>query len=312
MAPNIVILPAQQNKIVTGAPRPLRHPLIVPNTQRRIAVPTSTSCQPRIIPIATSASRKRQTSNVLVAPKPSKRPAAPTGSVDLNSITELLSDDTAHQPVIPRKRQNLNHLSSEERQQRRMMMNRVAAQTARDRKKARSEKLEEAVKHLISETRYLRGRVAHLEQKLSEANAVIARNGGGLPSPTVAVSVDSQDTIGSAASICGPLPWERVSEDQQVWLPDVEPSKSSIKAMKQRHFLITLLTILSTLIPNSRLTNRCSLKNSKKLQTTSTSTSSVTIFSKTASQTSKALRRRQLIRIITLLKKFKQKRSIPI
>ncbi|KAE9553239.1 hypothetical protein FO519_003547 [Halicephalobus sp. NKZ332] len=186
MAPNIVILPAQQNKVVTGVSRPLKHTLILPNTQRRIAVPISTS-QSRAIATVAPTSRKRQMNNVLVAPKPAKR-SVHVESTDLKSITELLSDNTSRQPAAPRKRQNLNHLTTTERQERRMMMNRVAAQTARDRKKARSDRLEEAVKQLITETRYLRGRVADLEQKLSDANAVIARSGNSLPSPNVAMS----------------------------------------------------------------------------------------------------------------------------
>ncbi|KAL4003895.1 bZIP transcription factor family protein [Acanthocheilonema viteae] len=55
-----------------------------------------------------------------------------------------------------RKRERLNHLTAEEKQNRRKLKNRVAAQTARDRKKYRASKLEEAVRMLILENGKLR------------------------------------------------------------------------------------------------------------------------------------------------------------
>lgn len=55
-----------------------------------------------------------------------------------------------------RKRERLNHLTAEEKQNRRKLKNRVAAQTARDRKKFRASKLEEAVRMLILENDKLR------------------------------------------------------------------------------------------------------------------------------------------------------------
>ncbi|KAM3722868.1 X-box-binding protein [Dirofilaria immitis] len=70
-------------------------------------------------------------------------------------IEELLGLNVqGEQPV--RKRECLNHLTAEEKQNRRKLKNRVAAQTARDRKKYRASKLEEAVRTLILENRKLR------------------------------------------------------------------------------------------------------------------------------------------------------------
>lgn len=70
-------------------------------------------------------------------------------------IEELLGLGTPGEHPI-RKRERLNHLTAEEKQNRRKLKNRVAAQTARDRKKYRASKLEEAVRMLILENGKLR------------------------------------------------------------------------------------------------------------------------------------------------------------
>uniref|UniRef100_UPI00398F8302 LOW QUALITY PROTEIN: X-box-binding protein 1 n=1 Tax=Pristiophorus japonicus TaxID=55135 RepID=UPI00398F8302 len=76
----------------------------------------------------------------------------------------LLHDSSSPAPGSShahRKRQRLTHLSPEEKALRRKLKNRVAAQTARDRKKARMSELEEQVLEMESENEKL-----HIENRL--------------------------------------------------------------------------------------------------------------------------------------------------
>ncbi|KAG6933037.1 X-box binding protein 1, partial [Chelydra serpentina] len=76
--------------------------------------------------------------------RPAPLPGAPGGGAALPS-------PEPQQPA--RKRQRLTHLSPEEKALRRKLKNRVAAQSARDRKKARMSELEQQVLELEQEVR---------------------------------------------------------------------------------------------------------------------------------------------------------------
>lgn len=82
-------------------------------------------------------------------------------------IEELLGLGVPEEHPV-RKRERLNHLTAEEKQNRRKLKNRVAAQTARDRKKYRASKLEEAVRMLILENRKLREENKYLKKTCEE------------------------------------------------------------------------------------------------------------------------------------------------
>lgn len=72
----------------------------------------------------------------MAAPQPQRmapKRALPTEQV----VAQLLGDDMG--PSGPRKRERLNHLSQEEKMDRRKLKNRVAAQNARDKKKVSAE-----------------------------------------------------------------------------------------------------------------------------------------------------------------------------
>uniref|UniRef100_A0A3Q3ICR0 X-box-binding protein 1 n=1 Tax=Monopterus albus TaxID=43700 RepID=A0A3Q3ICR0_MONAL len=85
-------------------------------------------------------------------------------SVVLPSVANQASSDSdSNTPAGPpiRKRQRLTHLSPEEKALRRKLKNRVAAQTARDRKKAKMGELEQQVLELELENQKL-----HIENRL--------------------------------------------------------------------------------------------------------------------------------------------------
>ncbi|KAM9219397.1 X-box-binding protein 1 [Leptosomus discolor] len=100
------------------------------------------------------------------------RAAEPPGPAAGRHLSVVLPAGAAPGPEAPppaRKRQRLTHLSPEEKALRRKLKNRVAAQSARDRKKARMTELEQQVVELEEENR-----------KLLLENQVLREKAGGL------------------------------------------------------------------------------------------------------------------------------------
>ncbi|XP_059532087.1 LOW QUALITY PROTEIN: X-box-binding protein 1 [Myotis daubentonii] len=92
----------------------------------------------------------------------SGQPAAAAGAPGGRNVPLMLpgqrgasSEAESGGPPLARKRQRLTHLSPEEKALRRKLKNRVAAQTARDRKKARMSELEQQVVDLEEENQKL-------------------------------------------------------------------------------------------------------------------------------------------------------------
>lgn len=141
-----------------------------------------------------------------------------------------------------RKRQRLDHLTREEKIMRRKLKNRVAAQSARDRKKARMDELEEQVmvlqaerNTLLEENRALRERLKECERKhrpnhrrsepIPPAPRDSKMNSSALPSPhpatrsiktelsppaSPAESIASSGALEYASLISGPLQKDQV------------------------------------------------------------------------------------------------------
>merc|ERR1719458_1954965 len=101
-----------------------------------------------------------------------KRPApALSPEFDIKDIKEE-DDEDEFAPV--RKRANLDHLSPEERLMRRKLKNRVAAQNARDKKKAQCEDMEKLINQMSEERRKLaeeNSRLQEFNSKLQLDNA---------------------------------------------------------------------------------------------------------------------------------------------
>jgi len=82
----------------------------------------------------------------------------------------------------PKKRKRLTHLSAEERMMRRKLKNRVAAQTARDRKKERMQYLEEMLTNIEKENKRLQAENEALRRKtgnLAAENSELRNRLGG-------------------------------------------------------------------------------------------------------------------------------------
>jgi len=128
----------------------------------------------------------------------------------------------------PRKRERLTHLSAEEKMFRRKMKNRIAAQTARDRKKALMMDLEENVRRLEEENDTLVVENTKLRQEqssLAEENERLKKMLSESPKQQVSTTRHIQDdahsvsAFGPAASISVPLPKEQAKADWALtWL----------------------------------------------------------------------------------------------
>lgn len=87
-----------------------------------------------------------------------------------------LNHDDSESPK--RKRANLSHMTSEEKMKRRRLMNRVAAQNARDKKKVKLEKMEKIIESMESELENLREENQRLWQdhdRLQSVDSVVVR-----------------------------------------------------------------------------------------------------------------------------------------
>lgn len=127
-----------------------------------ITLPKNISGTPMVLPApspATTAIAGKQLTNIL------------TGnyvSVIKEEVPDMEGNNSEGKP--PRKRQRLDHLTMEEKIMRRKLKNRVAAQTARDRKKMRMDQLEAQLAELTEHVNEL----TDLTSLLTEQNAELA------------------------------------------------------------------------------------------------------------------------------------------
>ncbi|GAB1602285.1 hypothetical protein Ahia01_000507600 [Argonauta hians] len=123
--------------------------LLTPKPQPQQATPLK--------PVSTQVSQKLQTDQKILL-NPQIISSLPTPE-NINTFRFASTDDddtsSSSSGSAPRKRRRLTHLSPEEKIQRRKLKNRVAAQTARDRKKAQVSDMEIAIEKLQAENRRL-------------------------------------------------------------------------------------------------------------------------------------------------------------
>jgi len=129
----------------------------------------------------------------------------------------------------PRKRRRLTHLTPEEKMMRRKLKNRVAAQTARDRKKQRMSELEDALALIEAENKRLQAENDSLKQctsQLSNENVLLKQRLCTPSNPLDAVTTDGvkvEPDCSSADVVCT----ERLGE------PKLESAVLTVSPLQQ-------------------------------------------------------------------------------
>jgi len=145
-----------------------------------------------------------------------KRPAPAHTPVPQNFQLQNVKVETLDEGAPPRKRERLTNLSPEERMLRRKLKNRVAAQTARDRKKEKMDHLEESLARLEEENKRLQQQNQTLQSQkstLAQENERLRERLGVPPAPPAARSIVKRNgpvsTLESAALFTGVVPLQQ-------------------------------------------------------------------------------------------------------
>merc|ERR1719166_835359 len=162
-----------------------------------------------------------------------KRPAPPLSpEFDIKDIKEEEDEEDEFTPV--RKRANLDHLSPEERLMRRKLKNRVAAQNARDKKKAQCEEMEKMINKMKEEQQKLleeNSRLQEFNSKLQLDNASLQEENTELKQRLGINPVNPQLTVElplSPVSMPPPSPSSpAVSPSSEVTSSCLQPPESS-------------------------------------------------------------------------------------
>merc|ERR1711982_83861 len=159
-----------------------------------------------------------------------KRPAEPEPCLSPSIKSEEDEDDEICGTPM-RKRANLDHLSPDERLQRRKLKNRVAAQNARDKKKAQTDEMEKMIEQMRIEKQLLaaeNARLLALTEQLQQENISLSEENAdfkqrlGYPAPISIELPPSPPPPPPPAPISIELPLSPAS------LPPLSPSPSDV------------------------------------------------------------------------------------
>lgn len=160
-APQIIVIPQsmlQQKSLLKISPQVSPYKVICTSQQPTLNRAVLSPSKP---PTLMAAAPTTPISRPVAAVVGNKRPAPSSSPVFEDIKVEMEADG-----VPARKRANLDHLSPEERLMRRKLKNRVAAQTARDKKKAQTDDME----RLINELQAEKQRLADENSRLQSVN----------------------------------------------------------------------------------------------------------------------------------------------
>lgn len=185
-------------------------------------------------------------------------------NVDAKKVLDSLEDETEENHEVGRKRKRLDDFTPQEKMIRRKLKNRVAAQTARDRKKERLEQLEVVVTRLEKENKELKKRNEELR---SSMNMLMSQNKT-MRHKLGMDELDQQSTIDSSPH--SPIITPTVLDHDHIVIKKeevTEPEYASLGISPQQKVQALLVSLITMWLANPRLENCLTSLNSLEQET---------------------------------------------